>query len=227
MGKPHPPLRNQLTPCPEPIAWKSALAVGGGEGLKKALADPDAIVPTIEAAGLRGLGGAGFPTHLKWSAVAAQPPNPEGGGKWIVCNGNEDEPGTFKDRFLLSRTPHQVIEGALIAAVAVRANHIELYVNPREEQSVVALRMSLTPTRSRGCWSGLTLAPAGPPTCRRWRTSPGCCPAPAAAAWWTERPPSWLARWPPSASSTSARWAATDRPQQQAEDRRHARRSHQ
>lgn len=118
------------------------LAVGGGEGLKNALADPDAIVPTIEAAGLRGLGGAGFPTHRKWAAVAAQPPNPEGGGKWIVCNGNEDEPGTFKDRFLLSRTPHQVIEGALIAAVAVRANHIALYVNPREDQSVVALRLS-------------------------------------------------------------------------------------
>lgn len=120
-------------------AW---FAVGGGEGLRRALADPDAIVPTLEAAGLRGLGGAGFPTHRKWAAVAAQPPSPEGGGKWIVCNGNEDEPGTFKDRFLLSRTPHQVIEGALIAAVAVRANHIALYVNPREDQSVVALRLS-------------------------------------------------------------------------------------
>lgn len=120
-------------------AW---FAVGGGEGLRNALADPDAIVPTIEAAGLRGLGGAGFPTHRKWAAVAAQPPYADGGGKWIVCNGNEDEPGTFKDRFLLSRTPHQVIEGALIAAVAVRANNIALYVNPREDQSVVALRLS-------------------------------------------------------------------------------------
>lgn len=120
-------------------AW---FAAGGGEGLRNALADPDAIVPTIEAAGLRGLGGAGFPTHRKWAAVAAQPPYADGGGKWIVCNGNEDEPGTFKDRFLLSRTPHQVIEGALIAAVAVRANNIALYVNPREDQSVVALRLS-------------------------------------------------------------------------------------
>lgn len=119
-------------------AW---LAVGGGEGLKRALDEPDAIIPTLEAAGLRGLGGAGFPTHRKWAAVAAEAPHPEQ-GKWIVCNGNEDEPGTFKDRFLLSRTPHQVIEGALIAAVAVRANHIALYVNPREDQSVVALRLS-------------------------------------------------------------------------------------
>ncbi len=118
------------------------LSVGGGEGLQQALADPDAIVPTIKAAGLRGLGGAGFPTHVKWAAVAAEPPYAEGGGKWIVCNGNEDEPGTFKDRFLLSRTPHQVIEGALIAAVAVKAANIALYVNPREAQSVSALRMS-------------------------------------------------------------------------------------
>ncbi len=118
------------------------LSVGGGEGLQQALADPDAIVPTIKAAGLRGLGGAGFPTHVKWAAVASQPSYPEGGGKWIVCNGNEDEPGTFKDRFLLSRTPHQVIEGALIAAVAVKAANIALYVNPREAQSVSALRMS-------------------------------------------------------------------------------------
>ena len=63
-----------------------------------------------------------------------RPATRQGGGKWIVCNGNEDEPGTFKDRFLLSRTPHQVIEGALIAAVAVAPNQIALYVNPREDQ---------------------------------------------------------------------------------------------
>lgn len=120
-------------------AW---LGVGGGEGLRNALAGPDAIIPTIEASGLRGLGGAGFPTHRKWAAMAAQPAFPEGDGKWIICNGNEDEPGTFKDRFLLSHTPHQVIEGALIAAVAVRANRIVLYVNPRENQSVVSLGLS-------------------------------------------------------------------------------------
>ncbi|WP_424814710.1 NADH-ubiquinone oxidoreductase-F iron-sulfur binding region domain-containing protein [Roseococcus sp. YIM B11640] len=122
---------------PDLGAW---LAAGGGQGLERALAEPSGIIPMLEAAGLRGLGGAGFPTHRKWAAVAAQPPFPEGGGKWIICNGNEDEPGTFKDRFLLSRTPHQVIEGALIGAVAVKANIIALYVNPRETASVEALR---------------------------------------------------------------------------------------
>lgn len=114
-------------------AW---LAAGGGEGLSRALADPPAVIPTIAAAGLRGLGGAGFPTHRKWSAVAEQPASE----RWIICNGNEDEPGTFKDRFLLVETPHQVIEGALIAAVAVRAARVVLYVNPREAEAVRRMR---------------------------------------------------------------------------------------
>ena len=114
-------------------AW---LAVGGGEGLRRALADRAGIIPMLDASGLRGLGGAGFPTARKWAAVAAQP----GAGKWVICNGNEDEPGTFKDRFLLSRTPHQVIEGALIAALAVGAVNIALYVNPRETEAYESIR---------------------------------------------------------------------------------------
>jgi NADH-quinone oxidoreductase subunit F len=115
------------------------LAAGGGAGLRRALADPAAIVAAIEAAGLRGLGGAGFPTHRKWRAVAEQHSSP----KWVICNGNEDEPGTFKDRFLLERTPHQVIEGALVAALAVRAAHVALYVNPREAAALAAIRAAV------------------------------------------------------------------------------------
>jgi NADH-quinone oxidoreductase subunit F len=111
------------------------LAVAG-QGLRAALADPAAIIPAIEAAGLRGLGGAGFPAHRKWRAVADRP----GPGKWLICNGNEDEPGTFKDRFLLFETPHQVIEGALIAALATGAAAIVLYVNPRQPGMLRVLR---------------------------------------------------------------------------------------
>ncbi len=107
-----------------------------GAGLRVALRDPAGIIPAVEAAGLRGLGGAGFPAHRKWAAVAVEP----GPGKWVIANGNEDEPGTFKDRFLLAETPHQVIEGALVAAVAVRAAQVALYVNPREPLAVAALR---------------------------------------------------------------------------------------
>ncbi|MBP0590254.1 SLBB domain-containing protein [Paraburkholderia sp. LEh10] len=117
-------------------AW---LARGGGEGLANALEDPDAIIARIAQADLRGMGGAGFPTHRKWAPVAAAAE----GDKYIICNGNEDEPGTFKDRFLLEHTPHQVIEGALIAAAATRANHVVLYVNPHQQRSLAVTRQAV------------------------------------------------------------------------------------
>ncbi|SIT36200.1 NADH-quinone oxidoreductase subunit F 2 [Paraburkholderia ribeironis] len=114
-------------------AW---LARGGGEGLANALQDPHVIIAEIAQADLRGMGGAGFATHRKWAPVAAAPE----GDKYIICNGNEDEPGTFKDRFLLEHTPHQVIEGALIAAVATRSNHVVLYVNPHQTLALAVTR---------------------------------------------------------------------------------------
>ena len=109
---------------------------GGGEGLAQALRAPDAVMREVEQADLRGMGGAGFATHRKWAPVAAAPE----GEKYVICNGNEDEPGTFKDRYLLEHTPHQVIEGALIAAVATRADHVVLYVNPHESRALAAVR---------------------------------------------------------------------------------------
>ena len=101
------------------------LEVGGGEGLKKALANPAAVIETIKYAGLRGLGGSGFPTHVKWKFLVDKVTD---GDKYLICNGNEDEPGTFKDRVLLEETPHQVIEGALIAAVATGINKVVFYI---------------------------------------------------------------------------------------------------
>lgn len=123
--------------------WRAA---GGGQGLDAALADPGAIIATLEAADLRGMGGAGFPTHRKWAAAAAAPA--PGGDRYVVCNGNEDEPGTFKDRHLLRWTPHQVIEGALIAAVAIRANRVVLYINPHQAEGRAQMR------RAAQQWAG-------------------------------------------------------------------------
>ena len=115
-------------------AWRK---VGGGEGLLAALADPQSIVSKLQEANLCGMGGAGFPTWRKWeAAVAAQCKN---GDKYVVCNANEDEPGTFKDRVLLAKTPHQVIEGVLIAAVACRANKAILYINPHQTESIASI----------------------------------------------------------------------------------------
>jgi len=112
----------------------------GGTGLENALSEPASIISLIEMAGLRGLGGSGYPAHLKWQAVADQTPNPD---KYLICNGNEDEPGTFKDACLLSTTPHQVIEGALIAAVANQINKIVFYINPQQKNSLDNIRYGL------------------------------------------------------------------------------------
>ncbi|MBB3809200.1 complex I 51 kDa subunit family protein [Pseudochelatococcus contaminans] len=117
-------------------AWRKA---GGGEGLARALERPEDIIPTLRAADLRGMGGAGFPTWRKWTATADAP----GDEKYVVCNGNEDEPGTFKDCYLLHRTPHQVIEGALIAAAAVRAATVVFYINPHQTDGIEAMRRAV------------------------------------------------------------------------------------
>jgi len=115
-------------------AWLNA---AGGKGLEKALQDPQAIIPLIKDAGLRGLGGSGFPTYKKWEFVAAQDNSKE---KYLICNGNEDEPGTFKDKILLQETPFQVIEGATITALACGINHIVFYINPDQKDSISAMR---------------------------------------------------------------------------------------
>ncbi|BFG78028.1 hypothetical protein PTKU46_60610 [Paraburkholderia terrae] len=127
------------------------LALGGGEGLNRALDDPAAVITEIADADLRGMGGAGFPTHRKWAPVAAAPD----GDKYIICNGNEDEPGTFKDRFLLEHTPHQVIEGALIAAVATRANHVVLYVNPHQPEALAVTREAVQQWRAHRLFAAI------------------------------------------------------------------------
>ena len=98
---------------------------GGYAALRKALGmTPDAIIEEVKASGLRGRGGAGFPTGLKWSFM------PKGDGKphYLVCNADESEPGTFKDREIMRWTPHQLIEGCAIAAYAIGAERCYIYI---------------------------------------------------------------------------------------------------
>ncbi len=118
-------------------AWLSG---AGGKGLSKALQDPQAIIPLIKEAGLRGLGGSGFPTYKKWEFVAAQDNRKD---KYLICNGNEDEPGTFKDKILLQETPFQVIEGATITALSCGINHIVFYINPDQKDSISAMQKAV------------------------------------------------------------------------------------
>ncbi|MBI3539036.1 MAG: NADH-quinone oxidoreductase subunit NuoF, partial [Candidatus Eisenbacteria bacterium] len=85
---------------------------------------PDEAIEVVKASGLRGRGGAGFPTGLKWGFVPKQTPKP----KYLVCNADESEPGTFKDRELMEKNPHLLIEGMLLAAYAIQAHTGYIYL---------------------------------------------------------------------------------------------------
>lgn len=103
----------------EPVSSLKAYQEQGGlEGLKKARSmDPEKVTAEVMAAGLRGRGGAGFPTAIKWQTVSRDPAP----RKFVVCNAAEGEPGTFKDRYLISKNPYLVFEGMLIVAHVIGA----------------------------------------------------------------------------------------------------------
>jgi len=97
---------------------------GGYEALRKALSMSRAeVVGVVKDSGLRGRGGAGFPTGVKWSFMPQEKSRPH----YLICNADESEPGTFKDRELIRWTPHQLIEGCLIGAYAMQAEHVYIY----------------------------------------------------------------------------------------------------
>jgi NADH-quinone oxidoreductase subunit F len=98
---------------------------GGYGALKKALSMPqDAVIEEVKESGLRGRGGAGFPTGMKWGFIPQDNPNP----KYLVVNADESEPGTCKDIPLMMASPHTLVEGVIISSYAIRANHAFIYV---------------------------------------------------------------------------------------------------
>lgn len=103
-------------------------------------------IEALEAAGLRGMGGAGFPTARKWSLVAAEPPTP----KYVICNADESEPGTFKDRELLHDLPHLVIEGMAIAAYCVGAARGTVFIRHEYAAERERLEAALEAARTAG-----------------------------------------------------------------------------
>src|SRR5439155_18982645 len=103
----------------------------------------DAVIEALKDANLRGMGGAGFPTHLKWSTVRRAP----GDVKYVVCNGDESEPGTFKDRELLRRAPHLVVEGLLLAGLVTGAAKGIIYI--RHEYAAETKRLEETIAAAR------------------------------------------------------------------------------
>jgi NADH-quinone oxidoreductase subunit F len=99
---------------------------GGYQALRKVLGKsaPAAIIEMVKKSGLRGRGGAGFPTGVKWSFIPKDRPGP----RYLICNADESEPGTFKDRQLMERDPHQMIEGMILAAYAISAHVAYIYI---------------------------------------------------------------------------------------------------
>ena len=114
----------------DPDSIDDALANGVYDGLKKALrSDPEAVLSEVEASGLQGRGGAGFPVGRKWRFVASEKRTP----RYIVCNADESEPLIFKDRVLMETNPHQLLEGLLIAGYACGASEAWIYIRGEYE----------------------------------------------------------------------------------------------
>ncbi len=123
------PVLSRFWDEPEPWTLETYLRHDGYQALRTALGmKPDDVIATVKESGLRGRGGAGFPTGTKWSFI---PQDATGAGakpKYLVVNADESEPGTCKDIPLMLTTPHFLVEGAIIAAYAIRARHAFIYV---------------------------------------------------------------------------------------------------
>ncbi|MBN9668716.1 NAD(P)H-dependent oxidoreductase subunit E [Roseibium aggregatum] len=133
---------------PEYVALEAYRADGGYRLLERVRAgefDAVGVADKALEAGLRGLGGAGFPTGTKWKIVHDLP-----GPKYLTINGDEGEPGTFKDRFHLERDPHRLLEGALIAAHAIEAERIYLYMRDEYPAVLEILKTEIEALRSAG-----------------------------------------------------------------------------
>src|SRR5690242_12700205 len=121
---------------------------GGYEAIKKVLdgMSPDDVINEVKKSALRGRGGAGFPTGMKWSFVPKDSPKP----KYVVCNADESEPGTFKDRYLMERDPHMLIEGMLIAAYALNAKTNYIYTRGEYKYLIDIMDVALDEARQAG-----------------------------------------------------------------------------
>src|SRR5216117_2011043 len=121
---------------------------GGYQALHKALKEmtPESIIEEVKKSSLRGRGGAGFPTGMKWSFVPKDSPKP----KYVVCNADESEPGTFKDRYLMERDPHMLIEGILIAAYALGARTNYIYTRGEYKYLIDIMDVALDEARVAG-----------------------------------------------------------------------------
>ena len=124
-----------------------AIAVRGYEALANVIAanNPDSVIDEIEKSGLRGRGGGGFPTGRKWRFTAAN----KGGKSYVVCNGDEGDPGAFMDRSIMEGDPHKLLEGMAIAAYAIGADEGYIYVRAEYPLAIKRLRKAIADAEAR------------------------------------------------------------------------------
>jgi len=133
----------------DPLSISDFIDHGGFKSLKKALQkDPEYILDEIEKSGLRGRGGAGFPTGLKQRFTSRSCQSCE--KRFVICNADEGEPGTFKDRFIMENDPFQIIEGMILASKAINATHAYIYVRGEYFQSIEYLENAIKESYNNG-----------------------------------------------------------------------------
>jgi NADH-quinone oxidoreductase subunit F len=133
----------------DPVDFDEYLSKDGFKAMKKCIneSEPEKVISQIEQSGLRGRGGAGFPTHLKWKTVRQAKSN---GKKYIVCNGDEGDPGAFMDRMLMESYPYRIIEGMIIAAYSVGADEGYLYIRAEYPLALERIKNALEKCRQQG-----------------------------------------------------------------------------
>jgi NADH-quinone oxidoreductase subunit F len=132
----------------DPESIDEYIAIGGYEGLAKVLSSmtPEGVIEEIKVSGLRGRGGAGFPTWFKWNAAK----NNRGDKKYMVCNADEGDPGAFMDRSVLEGDPHSLLEGMIIGGYAIGADEGVIYVRAEYPLAVARLEIAIAQAREKG-----------------------------------------------------------------------------
>ncbi len=142
----------------DPESMDDAISHGGYEALGKVLREgsPDDLIKTVEESGLRGRGGAGFPTGLKWKLTR----QPQAERKFVICNADEGDPGAFMDRSILEGDPHGVLEGLALAGYAVGATKGFFYIRAEYPLAVKRVQMAIEEARQKG-WLGIDIQGSG------------------------------------------------------------------
>ena len=131
----------------DPSSFEHYLARGGYKGIERAFSmSPEEVIEEMKASGLRGRGGAGFPTGVKWGFARAS----KSDEKYIICNADEGDPGAFMDRSVLEGDPHSVIEGLMVAGYAIGARHAYIYVRSEYPLAIERLRTAISQAEAAG-----------------------------------------------------------------------------